>query len=239
MWAILTEPDKQGNRWKLDEFLGTGTAEVASVMAYLAQTVGNVRRSTALDFGCGVGRLTQALAAHFENVTGVDISAAMIDRAVALNRHPDRCRYVVNTVADLRTFADGTFDFVYSNITLQHIAPRYSRAYIREFVRVAAPGGVILFQLPSERVPVRVERRGVARVKATIRDRTPEAVVNAYDDFKRWLSNEPTMEGHGIARDEVVSVLLEAGARVADVQDDASAGPLWVSHRYCAVRTGR
>ena len=55
----------------------------------------------ALDFGCGVGRLTQALAEHFERVAGVDIAASMIARARQENRHGDRVRYVVNERSDL------------------------------------------------------------------------------------------------------------------------------------------
>ena len=43
-------------------------------------------RALALDFGCGAGRLSRALAAHFEHVVGVDVSASMIETARALNR---------------------------------------------------------------------------------------------------------------------------------------------------------
>ena len=62
LWAILTQPDKKGNRWKLDEFFRTGEGEVATIMDYVRSLGINLRRSRALDFGCGVGRLTQALA---------------------------------------------------------------------------------------------------------------------------------------------------------------------------------
>jgi len=35
--------------------------------------------------------------------------------------------------------------FIYSNIVLQHISQRFSTEYLREFVRVLAPGGVLVF----------------------------------------------------------------------------------------------
>ena len=38
----------------------------------------SVRRSRSLDFGCGIGRLTQAMAEFFEVCDGVDISPTMI-----------------------------------------------------------------------------------------------------------------------------------------------------------------
>lgn len=47
-----------------------------------AATLGHPReRGVALDFGCGVGRLTRALAAFFDRATGVDISSSMIEEA--------------------------------------------------------------------------------------------------------------------------------------------------------------
>jgi ubiquinone/menaquinone biosynthesis C-methylase UbiE len=49
---------------------------------------------------------------------------------------------LVNDQDDLRIFPDNTFDFIYSNFVLQHIKPDYTKAYIREFLRVLAPGGI-------------------------------------------------------------------------------------------------
>lgn len=103
----------------------------------------------ALDFGCGVGRLTQALAEHFEECDGVDIAGPMIDEARRINRHGDRCRYHVNDTANLQLFPSASFDFVLSIIVLQHMEPRYAGAYIAEFLRVLRPGGVAGFQVPA------------------------------------------------------------------------------------------
>lgn len=149
LWAIATWPDKKGNRWKLDEFFALGQKEVDEVLEDIRKLGLVFSRGRALDFGCGVGRLTQALAKHFTQVVGVDIAHSMIDLARRYNRHGSDCRYVLNEVADLRQFPEDDFDFVYSNIVLQHMEPDYSKAYIREFVRVLRPQGVVVFQLPS------------------------------------------------------------------------------------------
>jgi 2-polyprenyl-3-methyl-5-hydroxy-6-metoxy-1,4-benzoquinol methylase len=53
----------------------------------------------ALDFGCGVGRLTQALATHYDKVDGVDISWEMINLARRHNQHGDRVKYFANRQA--------------------------------------------------------------------------------------------------------------------------------------------
>ncbi len=148
-WAILTAPGKTGNRWDVDEFFSTGIAEIQGVMGYLDRIYPVLARGRALDFGCGAGRLTQALARHFEEVIGVDISAPMIELARSHNRAGGRCEYLVNTRPDLALLPSASLDFIYSNITLQHMSPRWSRGYLREMLRLLAPGGALLFQLPS------------------------------------------------------------------------------------------
>jgi SAM-dependent methyltransferase len=148
-WAIISRPDRRGNRWDLEEFLQTGIDEIDELLEWLRELHVTVRPGRALDFGCGVGRLTQALARTFAECDGVDIAPSMIERADTLNQFGDRCRYHVNDRDDLALFPDGVFDLVYSDIVLQHIAPQFSAGYVREFTRVLAPGGVVVFQLPS------------------------------------------------------------------------------------------
>ena len=149
LWAILTDPAKRGNRWSPDEFFDTGRAEIAELMAHAAwlQVPGDRRR--ALDFGCGAGRLTQALADHFESAVGVDVAPSMVALAQTHNRHGQRCTYEVNDAPNLSRWDNGTFDLVYTSRVLQHIEPRYSTSYLREFVRLLSPGGYLSFDLPS------------------------------------------------------------------------------------------
>lgn len=146
--AILGE-----NAAGLDEetFLESGRREVSA----LFQELHRARLAPAgrgLDFGCGLGRLTQALCDHLASCDGVDIARSMVEGARRLNRFGERCRFHLNSQPDLRLFDDGLFDLVYSGRVLQHMPPQYAVAYIREFVRVARPGGgVVAFQIPSRR----------------------------------------------------------------------------------------
>jgi SAM-dependent methyltransferase len=139
--------------WDAETFFRTGVEEISGVMARLKALGLAPGGARALDFGCGLGRLTQALASHFDRVDGVDISEGMLAQARARNPFGDRLAFHLNGRDDLTLFADGTFDLVYSNITLQHMEPRFSARYIREFFRIARPGGVVVFQLPSEPIP--------------------------------------------------------------------------------------
>ena len=89
LWAVLTRPGRKGGRWDVDEFFATGEAEIAHVFSVAASLGRPARRGRAIDFGCGVGRLTRALGTRFESALGVDISAGMIDqRATAERRVP-------------------------------------------------------------------------------------------------------------------------------------------------------
>jgi SAM-dependent methyltransferase len=144
LWAILTDANKAGGKWDLDEFLATGESEIQTVLDHLARISRAPRfNGAALDFGCGVGRLTQALGRRFASCTGIDISQHMIEKARTLNHSPN-CSYITGAAFAL-PFIDASFTFVYSNIVLQHMLPEYAQAYLREFVRVLVPGGVLVF----------------------------------------------------------------------------------------------
>ncbi len=142
--AILTDATKIGRRWNVAEFMATGTLEIEMLMRHLAGFGYFPRQDgAALDFGCGVGRLTQALGRFFDRCVGVDISQEMIRRAQSLNKFP-HCHYRVTSEIPL-PFPAASFSFIYSNIVLQHIPRRLAKEYLREFVRLLAPGGFLVF----------------------------------------------------------------------------------------------
>ncbi len=225
-WAVLTTPDKKGNRWQLEEFFAHGREEVAARMAGVRRHHPALRPGMALDFGCGVGRLTQALAAHFDRVTGVDISEQMLELARALNQHGDRVHYLHNIHPDLRVFPDHQFDFVLSLITLQHMEPVYSRRYIAEFVRVTAPGGVMLFQIPATTAPPPRPRAFTL---------WPDTLARRLiRQLRRWLAIDPVMEMHAIPRETVEAELGAAGAELLAVTRLDAAGAEIESWAYLA-----
>lgn len=124
-------------------FYETGRVEIARVLNRLQVCGLNIAPITALDFGCGIGRLTVALAEHFVAVDGVDISREMIRRA----RPASGAVYHCSSSLDL--FPDKRFDLVYSNITLQHMPSELQQDYIRQFMRVVEPDGAVVFEIPE------------------------------------------------------------------------------------------
>ena len=156
----------------------------------------------------------------------------MIEQAERYDRHRGVCHYSVNERPDLKMFASESFGFIYSMIVLQHIKPRYQRAYLKEFVRVLAPGGVLVFQLPSEPIPRRSALRG--RLKPIIKSITPDPVLGAYRRV-RWGRGSNT-EMWGMPKGDVISLLQEEGARILDVREDTSAGKNWAGFRYAVMK---
>jgi SAM-dependent methyltransferase len=186
-WAVATWRGKEKGGWSLDDFFATGEEEVSVIFRRFEERGWPPPRGRALDFGCGVGRLSQAIARRMDEVDGVDIAQSMVDLARRHNRYGERCRYHVNAASDLRLFGDGTFDFVYSSIVLQHIPPELSKVYIRELFRVTAPGGWLVFQLTSHRTPVEpppgvtqtLATQPLAEFRAEIVPAETEIVANA------------------------------------------------------------
>jgi SAM-dependent methyltransferase len=231
LWAVLLSNDKRGNRWEVEEFFATGEQEIDEVTTSVESLGLELDRREALDFGCGVGRLTQALADRFEAVWGVDIAPSMIEGAKHYDRHPGTCHYRLNERADLRMFETGRFGFIYSNIVLQHIEPRYQRGYLREFVRVLAPGGVLVFQLPSERIE---RRKGGLRKR--IRSITPAPILRVYRRIRWGGGSSSLMQMFGMPKDDVIELLQAEGATIVDVRADRYAGDDWVGFRYTATK---
>lgn len=149
LWAILSDPNRKGGKWDLAEFFSTGEEDIGKVLAELAARGLTPATKRVLDFGCGVGRLTQAMARTFDRCDGVDISETMVELAKKYNKYGDLCNYHVNIEPDLALFESNSFDFIFSTIVLQHNPPANAENYIREFCRLLSPGGVAVFDMTA------------------------------------------------------------------------------------------
>ena len=230
MYAVLSDKRRRHNRWDPNEFFQTGQREIRDVLQYVDRLGLQLGRGKALDFGCGVGRLSRALATHFRQVVGVDISESMVQTA---RRHDasgggsgGRIQFLVNVTDHLRILGDDRFDFVYSNITLQHIPPESACRYVQEFIRVLRPGGLAIFHVPNGKAHLAgswgawlytFRRRHVRRI------------------WKR-ICGRPTVEIHYVARSRVEQLVSQSGGRIVDVVDQVKGSPRAKNFRYCATK---
>jgi SAM-dependent methyltransferase len=213
-WAILTDPERKHGRWDRESFLDTGTREVDAMLTVAAELGLPAMRGKALDFGCGLGRLTRALARHFDEVTGVDISERLVAQARQLAVGIPSCDFRVSSGEDLSMFADRSLDLVYSNIVLQHQpSRRLIRKYLAEFIRIVDVGGLVVFQLPTA-MPLHHRVQPRRRIYSALR-RLGVPPGTLY----RRLRLDP-MRMTFMPGEDVVMTVENAGGHVLDARED-------------------
>lgn len=93
---------------------------------------------TVLDIGCGTGIYSLLLSQQGTEVTGIDISTAMLNKAKEkANQYNRPITFIEGDIQHL-PFADDTFDLVISNIVLEFVD--HPQDVISEAMRVLHPG---------------------------------------------------------------------------------------------------
>jgi ubiquinone/menaquinone biosynthesis C-methylase UbiE len=208
---------KKVGKWRKSDFFATGIEEINSIMNDIGLLGVDLPRKKALDFGCGAGRLTQALANYFSEVSGIDIAPSMIALANKYNHYPEKCKYYVNNSNDLAMFKDDTFDLIYSAVTLQHMEVQYVKNYISEFLRVLSRDGILIFQMPSNHAK---------NIKGIITSLLPEALLNSY---RRAIYGH---EMYAIKREEMIEFFKQKNSIIVMIKEDRKASDSWVSFSY-------
>ncbi len=138
--------------WTDREFFRSGEINVANeVMTDMARICGGTRSPldlSMLEIGCGVGRMTRALARIFGHVTALDISPEMIRQARRNLKRVPNVHFVVGDGYSLAGLAPEHFDFAFSFIVFQHV-PTYDviLSYCKEAFRTLRPGSLFKFQV--------------------------------------------------------------------------------------------
>lgn len=240
LWAICTDPAKRNSQWTREEFFATGRKEIEAVFVYAARICISIDKTAlALDFGCGVGRLTRALGQYFPECVGVDISSAMITLARELNGDLPNCRFQLNEGIQLKSLPANYFGFIYTSLVLQHIASPFSHEYIAELVRVLRPGGLLIFQVPEK-----IHANSLTRLRARL-------ALRARLQSILGRPKPCAMEMHCIKESVIRKLMARLEARVADVAitnscDPSFSGDLqylvqeplhgYVSKQYCVIK---
>ncbi len=228
-YAVLSHADKKFGQWDERAFFTTGESEIASLMKRAGDLTYPKERGTALDFGCGVGRLTRALSAFFSTVDGVDISASMVEQAKRLHHHLPSCRFIQNTEPNLSLFPSDHFDLIYSSIVLQHVSdPDAVKSYLAEFVRTLKPNGLAAFHLPIH-LPIRAQWQPQQRLFHVLR-----AMGISAEKLYRWHLLPISM--HAMEERSVRDVIAQAGGRLIAVDANTFSGPTIESRMFFVTK---
>lgn len=151
-WSVLTDdrfrPENIGGN--LAAFYETGRWDAQVLDTTLAR-LGRRREdfAHAVDFGCGVGRITVHLAQRFAQVTGLDISAPHLELAAAAMREGGHGNVALRRVTADNLMPVPRCDLWFSRIVLQHDPPPIAFDVLRRAFASLAPRGLALFQIPT------------------------------------------------------------------------------------------
>ena len=138
-------------------------AATQEIMDFLSAISATGLRVDALDFGCGVGRLTAELDRCCRSVLGLDISAAMI--AEARRRHP-ALRFGIAPGATPPALKPSSFDLVLACDVFPYLVQaggEIAGAHIAAFARAVRPTGLIVILNLSYRGDATADRADARR----------------------------------------------------------------------------
>ena len=210
LWAVMTYPEFRDDE-NVDNFFESGVSEIKLQMDRLADLSIHIEHGQCMDFGCGVGRLTNALGDYFSSVTGVDVSSTMIEKANNLKKL-SHVNFLLNKREDLGSLEDSTFDFVYSNKTIQHIPYPASKNYVKDFIRVLKPGGVAAFLVHN------CKHAEEESFKFNLQKWFRETIR----PFVKKLRGKPPVQIHPISKQNIEKFITEAGGEIIHWETDRS-----------------
>jgi len=218
-WSVLTDEAYRGrdvDEADLAAFYASGAETAALIDTFAARSgVAVDPDGVCLEFGCGVGRVTLALARRFRKVIAVDVSAgnlALCRRALAAAGAENVETILIAAPEDVASLPG--FDFLFSTIVFQHNPPPVQHHLLDILLsKIARPGG-FLFQTPTH---------------------TPGYAFDA----EAYLASPPDgMEMHCLPMPEVLRLISRHGLAPLEVIMDAWTG-LYGSHTFFGVDAAR
>jgi SAM-dependent methyltransferase len=206
------------NEATLRDFFASGENHIAKILEIVCRHVTpDPAMNSAVDFGCGVGRLVLPLARRYGHATGIDISDDYIAEA------RNNCQKQGVTNVDFRGSVEQLasegrrFDLAHSSIVFNHIPWPRGQKIIGGLYALLNPGGVMAIQVMHR------HRRGYLRGVSRWARRS-FAPLN-------WMANvmqgrpifEPLMQGNAYPLDELLPYLADLGAEGFHVRPDAIA----------------
>jgi SAM-dependent methyltransferase len=144
--------EQEYGRPDMEAFWGSGEEALSRLLSALGVELRQT--DTVVEIGCGVGRVTRAIAARAGRILALDVSERMLELAREHNPELANVEWVHGDGASLRPVADGAADAVISHVVFQHIPDSaVSLGYVTEMGRVLGPGGWAGFVFSNDPAP--------------------------------------------------------------------------------------
>jgi ubiquinone/menaquinone biosynthesis C-methylase UbiE len=141
------------------------------------------------DVGCGPGHVTRFLAQRYSDVTGLDLSSAMVE--IARKKAPE-LTFDVGSMTDLPA-TDAAWAGIVSLYSIIHFTPEQLARACREFARVLRPGGWLLVAFHVD---------------------SPQFRAGAVNHVTSWFGKSVELDGYFLDPDDVARELSAAGFTV-------------------------
>jgi SAM-dependent methyltransferase len=161
-----------------------------------------------VEIGCGLGRITRAIADRTAHVWALDVSPEMLERARNLNTELDSVEWLHGDGRSLRPIPDACVTACFSHVVFQHVPdPAITLDYVREMGRVLRPGGWAAFQVSNDPT-IHRPRGGLEGLKRRVLSLVGRAPRGQRDPA--WL-------GSAVDLDELRAAAEQGGTRVERV----------------------
>ena len=115
-------------------------AKARMLVELASRRIGAPGRLRALDVGCGPGEADVFLEGRFGSLSGVDLSAGMVERAASRNPWASYSSY---GPGEPLPYEEASFDLSFAICVLHHVPPAEREAFVEEMRRVTRPGGLV------------------------------------------------------------------------------------------------
>ena len=189
----------------LAAFFDSGSEHVCRLLKIIRELCPEFAPKTTVDFGCGVGRVTLALAKISSRVLAVDVSQSMLEEARKNCAKQGASNVAFMTTAEFLVSPNSSVDFVHSFIVLQHISPRTGYQLMEKLVSTLKEGGIGAIHVTFADTRSRL-RRLLSRIKAGV-----PGAAQLHNLLRRRPLNLPAMQMHSYRLDRVFRLLHENG----------------------------
>jgi SAM-dependent methyltransferase len=203
-WSVVSDESflPENIEGSIGEFYESGERAVATLLRTLARNaidIGTLARC--MDFGCGLGRLTLALAPHFRKVHGVDFSESHLALAREALQRRGGANVELHRLGSIEEVSRlPQVDLIFSLIVLQHNPPPVMRELLEGLLQRLDTGGVAVIQLPTYLAGYRFDAR------------------------EYLAADGHQMEMHALPQREVFASARKAGVEVLEILEDQWTG---------------
>jgi len=186
----------------ISQFWATGHVQAQDLLQSLkCFGLTELKNKTAVEFGCGIGRLSLGLASKFKQLHSYDVSDSQITLAkkASVDAGVHNCEFHLSSGNPFAALEHT--DFFYSKNTFEHYPPPIIHQFIRNALRSLKADGLALFQVPT-------------------------FIPNYYFSIAQFLSKDSLVEtSHCLLQHAIFSLIAEAKCELLEVKEVQSELP--------------